>query len=456
MISIVRTKVTYLERISSKDKEVQDGIKAMMRNFENFSMEKYDKLDIIPDMKEMKTEDVFDVLQSWINWNQTISPGTVKGYFSKLKSYLHYNGIKLHPQDVKEELEFKRVVEEELYPLTRDDIQTIVKTLRYKQKTQYICQSSSLMRIGEMVQLRKKHLISDKKNIIVKIPATITKFKKGRTTFFSKEASRLLRPILQKIDDNDLVFGSTDNPKHAKINSQLTLRKAIERTGLNMKYESTGRYMINTHSFRAYGITKISRHDPNFAKKLAGQKGYLLQYDRMTDDEKLNLYLKFEVDLVIDDSAKKQAELDKVYKEKSELEKERENQELIQTQMDKIKQELDEIKYGPIGRRNKYNQNRLDTPGMKLATLGIPLLIELLFPEEKKRDMMKEFEKAEIENRKPNLHKIFGNKQMDEEQMQFLKKYIKEHPYKKDSSKSTNYMKPKLRLNLEAMLPDYN
>jgi integrase len=318
MIPTVRTKLTYLDRISAKDLEIQQGINAMIKNFENFSMEKFGKVEIISDMKEMSNEQIFDTLQSWINW-QTVSAGTVKLYFSKLKSYLHYMGIKLHPQDIKEELSFKRVIEEELYPLSVDDITTICKTLRYKSKTQLICQLSSLMRIGEMVQLRKKHLIADKENIIIKIPATITKFKKGRTTFFSKEASKMLRPILRTLSDNDLIFGSNENSKFAKINFQLTLRKALERTGLNMKYETTGRNMINTHSFRAFGITKLSRHDPNFAKKIAGQKGYLLQYDRMTDSEKLELYENFESDLTISTEARDKAKIAELESEKTEL-----------------------------------------------------------------------------------------------------------------------------------------
>jgi len=141
-------------------------------------------------------------------------------------------------------------------------------------------------------------------------------------------------------------------------------------------------------------------------------------------------------------------------------EKEKENQESIKNQMNEIKQELEELKYGPTGRRNKYNQNYVNAPvpsEMKILTMGIPILLELLFPEEKKRDMMKEFENAELENRKPDLHKIFGSKQMDEDNIQFLKKYLKEHQNKKDSSKSTNYVKPRLRIeNLEAMLPNHN
>jgi hypothetical protein len=59
-------------------------------------------------------------------------------------------------------------------------------------------------------------------------------------------------------------------------------------------------YLINTHSFRAYGITKLSRHDPNYARRLAGQKGYLDTYDRLALDEKLALYEKYEYELTID------------------------------------------------------------------------------------------------------------------------------------------------------------
>ena len=345
MIPLVRTKSTYLEKISTKDKEIQQGISSMMKNFENFCIEKYGKTDCIVDMKEIPTEGIFDVLQSWINWNQSISPGTVKFYFSKLKSYLHYMGIRLHPQDIKEELEFKRIIEEELYPLNTDDIKTIVKTLRYKQRTQFICQSSSLMRIGEIVQLRKKHLISNKKNIIVKIPANITKFKKGRTTFFSKKASQLLRPMLRELGENDLVFGSTEIVKHAKINSQATLRNALDRTGLNMKYETTGRYVINTHSFRAYGITKISRHDPNFAKKLAGQKGYLLQYDRMSDEDKLEKYLELESELLVFDESKKNAEIENLKKKNSKMESDyAEALTSVSDRMLNLEKELSELK----------------------------------------------------------------------------------------------------------------
>ena len=136
--------------------------------------------------------------------------------------------------------------------------------------------------------------------------------------------------------------------QHSKVVSQGTLRLALDKTGLDMKYETTGRYMINTHSFRAFGITKISRHDPNFAKKLAGQKGYLLQYDRMTDEEKLELYQKFEIDLIIDNSEKQEAEIQALNEEKDELKEVNEKLKELQKEKDSLGEKYREALTKPL------------------------------------------------------------------------------------------------------------
>jgi integrase len=260
-------------------------------------MQQYGKPNIIPDMLESTEIERIDTLQLWINYmnevpskrsGKPLDPATVKMYFSRVKVYLHYMGIKLDAQDVKHELSFKRVSEEEKYGLTLDDVNKILDGIYYPMKVQLTCQLSSLMRVGEMVQLRKKHLLLDKQNIIIKIPSEIAKLKKARTTFFSKEASALLRPRLKILSANDLVFGSSDDVILAEQNSGQILRRHLKRIGLDMK-NSKGNNEINTHSFRAFGITKLSRHDANFARRLAGQKGYLDTYDRFSLDDKLKL-----------------------------------------------------------------------------------------------------------------------------------------------------------------------
>ena len=317
-LKLVRNRETFVNK--KKNVGTASNYKSAINNFENFCMQQHGQADLIEELKEYSDIQILDFIQSWIDYNDRLNPSTVINMFSRIKKYLHHRGIKLHPQDIKEELEFRRVIEEELYPLKLEDIQTIIKEMRHKHKVQFVCQSSSLMRIGEMVQLRKKHLILDNQNIMVKLPANITKFSKGRTTFFSKEASKLLRPMLKELRDSDLIFGTNENVHLSETNSEQILARILEKVGLNERYESNNRYKINTHSFRAFGITKLSRHDPNFSKKLAGQKGYLLQYDRMEDEEKLELYQKYENDLIIDDTEKQKAEIKKLEEEKTELE----------------------------------------------------------------------------------------------------------------------------------------
>ena len=339
ILSVNRTKDTFKDRIASQKQGSQEGYWIAIDNFEKFSMEKFGKVNIIPDMLSATENEVFDTLQAWINWNSERAQSTISVYFSRIRKYLHYMGIKLDSQDIKNELQFKHKVEEELYGLTLEDIQKILGNLEYHTKVQFMCQLSGLTRIGEIVQLRKRNLILDKQNIIVKIPPEIAKFNKARTTFFSREASVLLRPKLRDLDDDDLVFATNEISHHAETNAEQKLRRAINRVGLNMRYTSTNRYFINTHSFRAYGITKLSRHDPNFAKKIAGQKGYMLQYDRIGDDEKLEIYHKYESNLTIDNTAIQKAEIEKLKTEKDELKVLQKDLEIMKEDSSKYKED---------------------------------------------------------------------------------------------------------------------
>jgi len=124
-----------------------------------------------------------------------------------------------------------------------------------------------------------------------------------------------------------LFGGNNPIPLNNEIAEITNLHRYLSKCGLDMKYDS-GQYKINTHSFRAFFITKMSRHDPNFAKKLAGQKGYLLQYDRMTDKEKLDKYLEFEKDLIIDPTERQKARITELERNEERIAKLEERQEI--------------------------------------------------------------------------------------------------------------------------------
>jgi len=51
-------------------------------------MEKHCKVNIIPEMKDLENEELFDVLQSWINWNDSRAASTdSKAWTEKLLIY---------------------------------------------------------------------------------------------------------------------------------------------------------------------------------------------------------------------------------------------------------------------------------------------------------------------------------------------------------------------------------
>ena len=157
ILSNVRTKETYRSKILSQSRGSQSGVFLTIANFENYCMQQYGKPNIIPDMLESTEIERIDTLQLWINYmsevpskrsGKPLDPATVKMYFSRVKVYLHYMGIKLDAQDVKHELSFRRVSEEEKYGLTLDDVNKILDGIYYPMKVQLTCQLSSLMRVN--------------------------------------------------------------------------------------------------------------------------------------------------------------------------------------------------------------------------------------------------------------------------------------------------------------------
>lgn len=301
-----RTKDTFFEHISTKDYETIDAYQKRIANFEKYCIKKSEE----PEIFERLKTDWEDILQLYINWlSKDHAPNTVWNYFASIRKYLHYMGVRITKDDVDESLELPKKIEKEMYPLQLDDIKRILKEMGYADQALFLTQLSSGIRIGELIQLQKKHFVTGKDRILVKIPSRIAKFRRARTTILSKEAGIKITPILKKKNDDDLVFGTCENVHSAQTNKGQILRNKIQLLGLDMRYEETGHYKINTHSFRAYFITKISRHDPNIAKKLAGEKGYLLTYDGLSDDELLEEYLKAEIDLLVYDNSKKELKI---------------------------------------------------------------------------------------------------------------------------------------------------
>jgi len=296
-------KSDLMSQIESLNHNTKAGIENTRKQFTNFCEEQGSSFEeAIEEMKiAQNKKDVFKALQSFINWltKKGIAHSSIPIYFSHLRTILYYFDIPITDQERKKEIRYPKITEDEKHGLTIEEIKQLLESTNLKRKALYLMLLSSGLRIGEAVQLKKKDLELVGTNFMITVRGNTTKTQKGRTCFMSIEATRLVITLWKKLDDNDLIFATNKDTVLAKTAEHMRFKDYRNKVGYTTKYDYSNRFHISLHSFRAYFITKVSRHDHNLAKRLAGQKSYLEQYDRMTPQEKLKLYKQAEPDLFI-------------------------------------------------------------------------------------------------------------------------------------------------------------
>ena len=327
-----KDKKSYEGKIESLPSSTKRDKQYAVKLFERFTCEKYEKssTEIIEEINRMRKEEpeeyeyaLYGMLQEWINWNKKRGIGnyTIRTQFSNLRKYLFHSGIKTDDQNIKEYLSFGKISKEEKYPLQLEEYRRIVESFSKNPRFQalFLALGSSGMRIGEALSLKKKNLDLSGKRIKVNIPPT-TKTRTGRSTYLSLETEKILKPLLEKKNPDDFVFAKNGcNPSDRSV--RVSLCRSLKRMGYTDKYESNGYMKITSHSFRAFFFTKASRkHDENYAHRLTGHGGYLIQYDRMTEEEKLERYLVLESDLLVFDQTKNELEIDRLREENQTIE----------------------------------------------------------------------------------------------------------------------------------------
>ena len=438
---------------------------------------KWAKIKDFNGLLQAPQKDIQILLEDYVMYlKNTVSPNSIPIYFAPIELFYIMNDVNLNFKKIRK-LFPEKIKKGNERGYTQKDIQTILINAKTKRhKALVLLFASSGIRLGAIPEIQLHHLTKIEDSYAIKI---YDGEKEEDFVFTTPECTKAIDEYLLERESDGEYIGK-DSPL-----IRTTYRLGIEKvkachtdslthvmgrlvTVVNRKKNTkTNRFDIaKNHGFRKFFATVIKNTSgitPTMTEKLINHIGVVRldgSYYKPSLEQMFGAYNLAMSELIVDSTEKLEIKNKKLESEKSELEKEKENQESIRNQMDEMKRELEELKYGPTGRRNKYNQERLnspDTPEMQLYTIGIPTLLELVLTEEKKRDMMKEFEKADLENRKPDLHKIFGSREMDEEQIQFLKKYLKEQSKKKNPSKPTNYVKPRLRIeNLEAMLSNHN
>jgi len=299
----VNQKSDLTSQIESLNDNTKAGIKNTKKQFSSFCEDQGSSFEeAIDEMKiAQNKKDVFKALQSFVNWltKKGISHSSIPIYFSHLRTILYYYEIPITDQERKKEIKYPKISEDEKHGLTKEEIKQLLESTNLKRKALYLMLLSSGLRIGEAVQLKKKDLELVGANFMIKVRGDTTKTKKGRTSFMSIEATRLVITLWKKLADDDLIFATNKDPVLAKTAEHMRFKDYRSKVGFMERYDYSNRFHISLHSFRAYFITKVSRHDHNLAKRLAGQRSYLEQYDRMDSKEKLELYKKAEPDLFI-------------------------------------------------------------------------------------------------------------------------------------------------------------
>ena len=239
-------------------------------------------------------QDVYRTLQKWIDWNvkQNKSPGTIRAYFGQLKKQLWFAGIKLDAESIRYLIKFPRAEQQLIIPITKKDIAKLLAVSKLEFRYQILLLVSSGMRIGELSKLKVENLRNiNSKNIMAVIPASITKTRKARLTFFSKQVSNMIRYRIQHNTD-----------PFQNINENITGKRfsaARQRANLLTKFSTSiaNRYEIHLHGLRKYFVSSLNGHFA-IGHILAGHDYYMSQYNQYTPEQLLNFYRKDESKLI--------------------------------------------------------------------------------------------------------------------------------------------------------------
>ena len=263
----------------------------------------------IDNFKKANTDDIIDVLQLWINDSPIGRQSNLKGRLSQINNYLYYRGVKIDSRDLKD-LEYENSEPEERRPLSYDELKKIVDAATNRQRALILSLSSSGMAIGEACHLLKSDFDFTQSRIMIHIKPSYTKKSgRGRTVFLSREAEAFVKPILDNCEDHERVFGYSPTVKDSINNYQNQFRRLVDSLGLGVKYES-GKRQKTMHALRAYFFTKANKvHGLDYAHKMTGHKGYLSQYNRLEEAEKLQMYLKLEPELLVNEAKPESEEI---------------------------------------------------------------------------------------------------------------------------------------------------
>jgi len=218
------------------------------------------------------------------------------------KKYLRLcGGIKIDIEDYKDFITIPLDADqEEPEPLTHDELKIVIlNTHSPTRKALYMVKKDTAHRIGALVQVRKKHFDMTKDPPTLLIPKMLMKDKKSSPAkYISRETTPGLKQLLKNKDDNDLVFGTNENPDKALAAEETAWSRLVYKVGMSEKY-SNGRLKKNLHSIKSFCETQIKEatKDKDYADAYGDHARYLSQYIRLSEERKIQLFRQAESNL---------------------------------------------------------------------------------------------------------------------------------------------------------------
>ena len=303
--------------------------------FMSFSkIDSYNELAITPQKTlQILVEDYVMYLKN------KISPNTINLPISAIKAFLDCNDIELRWSKIKrlQPARVKKSGRESWLTSEVSIMLSFASEIRTKTLIHFI--ASSGVRIGALENLKMKHIkqIEDCKSILIYEGTT-----EEYVTFLTPEASSIFDNYIQKresdgekIISESPAFRSSYQLGYAKVKPSTVnsikelIRTLILKSGLRINQIKIGkRYNKQAdHGFRKRFNTILKTTNTmniSLAEKMMGHS-VTVQLDNVyldpTMEQLFEEYKKAIPELTIDDSARKQFQLDKVQKEKNDLEK---------------------------------------------------------------------------------------------------------------------------------------
>ena len=309
ILDVKRTKQDFIKRKSKSSERTGDNYTHIFTSMEKFCLTKYDSSleNLIEELGivENTQEQVENLIQTYIDALELEGKpySTVLGYSTLAINYLKYRRVKFDKDELHTSLSYKTEIKQELYPITKKDIQTLLDHASFEAKTKILLQSGSGFRISELLGLRKCDINRELERYTANIRAEFAKGRRARTTIISIEAMRLLDEILENKTENELIFPHEANIRFSVISEINMFDRLRKKAGLDMRYENKRTHKITTHTFRAFFISQFEKTYSGFGHSLSGHSKYMKQYERFTVGEKIEKYIETEKHLLINSNS---------------------------------------------------------------------------------------------------------------------------------------------------------